>query len=75
MNEIVNKFSLAGDKFTLEMHLRQPEFTYSACGPITKKTKKECKNLKKQGDSRYIYQNKLDKACFKHDMTMEISNI
>ena len=36
MNEIVNKFFLVGDKFMPEMHLRQPEFTYSACGPFTK---------------------------------------
>ena len=36
MNEIVNKFLLAGDKFMPEMHLRQPGFTYSACGPFTK---------------------------------------
>ena len=47
MNEIVNKFSLAGNKFMPEMHLKQPGFTYSACGPFTK-TKKELKNLKKQ---------------------------
>ena len=46
MNEIVNKFLLAGDKFMPEMHLRQPGFTYSACGPFTKN--KEHKNLKKQ---------------------------
>ena len=44
MNEIVSKFSLAGDKFTPEMHLRQPGFTYSACRPFKKTTK----NLKKQ---------------------------
>ena len=36
MNKIVNKFLLAGDKFTPEMHLRQPGFKYSACGPFTK---------------------------------------
>ena len=47
MNEIVNKFLLARDKFRPEMHLRQPGFTYSACGPFTK-TKKEYKSLKKQ---------------------------
>ena len=35
MNEIVNKFLLVGDKFMPEMHLKQPGFTYSACGPIT----------------------------------------
>ena len=46
MNEIVNKFLLARDKFMPEMHLRQPGFTYSACGPFTKKNK-EFKNLKK----------------------------
>ena len=37
MNEIVNKFLLAGDKFMPEMHLRQPRFTHNACGPFTKK--------------------------------------
>ena len=36
MNETVNKFLLAGSKFIPEMHLRQPEFTYSAFGPFTK---------------------------------------
>ena len=36
MNEIVNKFLLAGDKFMPEMHLRQPQFVYSACVPFTK---------------------------------------
>ena len=36
MNEIVNKFLLVGDKFVPEMHLKQPGFTYSACGSFTK---------------------------------------
>ena len=36
MNDIINKVLLAGDKFMREMHLRQPVFTYSACGPFTK---------------------------------------
>ena len=45
MNETFNKFLLAGDKFMPEMHLRQPGFTYSACGPFTKN--KEKKNLRK----------------------------
>ena len=36
MNEIVNMFLLAGDKFMPEMHLRQLEFTYSAYEPFTK---------------------------------------
>ena len=47
MNEIVNKFLLADDKFMPEMCLKQPEFTYSACGPFTK-NKKRIQNLKKQ---------------------------
>ena len=50
-----------------EMHLRQPVFTYSASGPFTK-NKERIKEFKEAGDSRYIYQNKLDKACFQHDM-------
>ena len=68
MNEIVNKFLLAGDTFMLEMHLRQPEFTYSACGPFTK-NKKRIQKFKKMGDTSYICKNELDKACFQHDMT------
>ena len=40
MNEIINKFLLAGDKFMPEMHLKQVRFTYSACGPFTKKQRK-----------------------------------
>ena len=36
MSDIINKFLLAGDKFMPEMHLRQPGFAYSACGPFTK---------------------------------------
>ena len=36
MNDIINTFLLAGDKFMPEMHLRQPGFTYSSCGPFTK---------------------------------------
>ena len=41
MNELINKFLLVGDKFMPEMHLRQPGFTYSACGPFTKKKEEE----------------------------------
>ena len=36
VNDIVNKFLLAGDKFMPEMYLKQPRFTYSACGPFSK---------------------------------------
>ena len=73
MNKVVNKILLAGDKFMPEMHLRQPAsvdksgFTYSACGPIST-NKERIQKFKETGDSRYIYQNELDKACFQHDM-------
>ena len=50
-----------------EMYLRQVGFTYSACGPFTKSNERISK-FKETGDSRYIYQNELDKACFQHGM-------
>ena len=40
MNEIINKPLLVGHEFMPEMHLRQPGFTYSACGPFTKNKKR-----------------------------------
>ena len=49
------------------MHLRQPQFVYSACGPFTK-NKERIQKFKETGDTSYIYKNKLDKACFQHDM-------
>ena len=50
-----------------EMHLRQPGFTYSACGPFTK-YKQRIQKFMQTGDTNYIYRNELDKACFQHDM-------
>ena len=67
MNEMVNTFLLAGDNFMPEMHLKQPLFTYSACGPFTK-NKGRIQNFKETRDKSYIYKNELDKACFQHDM-------
>ena len=66
MNNVINKFLLAGDKFMPEMHLRQPRFVYSACGPFTRH-KERIKEFKRTGDTRYIYRNELDKACFQHN--------
>ena len=66
MNNIINKFLLVGDKFMPEMHLRQPRCVYSACGPFTRH-KERTKEFKRTGDTRYIYRNELDKACFQHD--------
>ena len=66
MNNVINKFLLVGDKFMPEMHLRQPQFVYSACGPFTRH-KERIKEFKRTGDTRYIYRTELDKACFQHD--------
>ena len=67
MNEIVNKFLFAQDEFMPEMHLKQPGFTYSVCGLFTR-NKEWTQKFKETGDSRYIYKNGLNKACFQHDM-------
>ena len=49
-----------------EMHLRQPQFVYSACGPFTRH-KERIKKFKQTSNTHYIYRNELDKACFQHD--------
>ena len=67
MNDTINKLLLVGDEFMPEMDLRQPGFTYSACGPFAK-TKERIKKFKQTGFSRYVYKNELHKACFQHDM-------
>ena len=74
MNEIVNKFLLAADRFMSEMQLKQPAslnksgFTYSTCGLFTK-NKERIQKFEETEDSRYIYKKELNKACFQHDMT------
>ena len=67
MNEIGNKFLLVGDKFMPEMHLKQPRFSYSACGPFTK-NKERIENSMQTGNTDLIYRNELDKNCFQHDI-------
>ena len=67
MNEILNTFLLMEDKFMLEMHLKQPGFTYNACGPFTK-NKERIEKFMQPGDTNSIYKNELDKTCFQHDM-------
>ena len=67
MNEIVNKFSLAVDKFMPEMRWKQPGFIYSACGSSAK-NKERIQKFEEIGDSKYIYRNELDKGCSQHDM-------
>ena len=65
--EIVYKFLLAGDKFMPKMHLKQPGFTYRACGPF-RKSNERIKKFMQPVDTRYIYRNDLEKASFQHDM-------
>ena len=67
MNEIINKFLLVGDKFMPEMHLKLPDFTYSACGPFTKNNER-IEKFMPTGNTNFIYKNEFDKACFQHDM-------
>ena len=66
MNNIINKFLLTGDRFMPEMRLKQPGFTYSACGTFTKNKERIEKFMKTWN---FIYKNELDKACFQHVMT------
>ena len=68
MKNTINKFLLAGDKFMPEIHLRQPQFTYSACGPFTKHEQR-IQKFRETGDANYIYKDELDKAFFVHDTT------
>ena len=49
------------------MFLKQLVFKYSACGPFTK-NKERIQKFKEAGDSQYIYQTEVDKACFQHGM-------
>ena len=50
-----------------ELHLKQPGFTYSACGLFTK-NKERIEKFMQSGDTDFIYRNEPDKACFRHDM-------
>ena len=50
-----------------EMHLRQPQFMYSACGPLSE-NEDRIKKFKETENSSHIYQHELDEACFQCDM-------
>ena len=67
MNETENKFLLVGNKFMPEMHLKQPGFTYSACGLFTK-NKERIEKFMQTRNTDFINKNELDQACFQHDM-------
>ena len=55
------------------MHLKQPGFTYSACGPFTK-NKERIEKFTQTGNTNFIYKNELDKAYFQHNMAYGKSN-
>ena len=67
MNEVVKIFLLACNKFMPEMHLKQPDFTYSACGSFAK-NKERIEKFMQTGSTDFIYKYQLDKACCQHDM-------
>ena len=66
MNKFINKSLLTGNKIMPELHLKQPGFTYSACGPFTKHNK-EIQKFRETDNIKNLYRNELDKACFVHD--------
>ena len=70
MNEIINKFLLIGVRFMPNMHLKQPGFTYSTCGPFAENRERQnlWKKFMETGNTNFIYRNELDNACFQHDM-------
>ena len=49
------------------LHLKQPGFTYSACGPFTR-NKERFEKFMQTSNTDFIYKNEVDKACFQHDM-------
>ena len=66
MNKITEKYSLNGDKFMPELHLKQPGFTYSACGPCTKH-RERIQKFREIANLKHLYRNELYKASFAHD--------
>ena len=65
MNEIANKFLLAGEQFIPKLHVKQLGFTYSTCGPFTK-NKERIEKFMQTRNEDYIFKKDLDKICFQH---------
>ena len=63
MNKIINEFLLTGGNYMPELHLKQPGFTYSACGPFTKHHEK-IQKFRETGNLKHLYRNELGKAWF-----------
>ena len=67
MNKIINKVLLTEDKFILQLHLKQPGFTYSSCGLFIKH-RERIQKFRETGNLKHLYRNKLNKACLAHDL-------
>ena len=63
MKEIINRFLLVGHKLMPEMHLKQPDFIYSACGPLTK-NKERIEKFMQTRNTSFIYKTNLIKLVF-----------
>ena len=66
MNKIIYKFLLIRDIFMPKLHLKQPGFTSSACGPFTKH-RGRIQKFKETDNLKHLQRNELDKSCFSHD--------
>ena len=66
MNKIVNKFSLTENKFMPELHMKQPEFTYSPCGPFTDICER-IQKFRETSNLKHLYRNEFDRAWFAYD--------
>ena len=73
MNKIINKFFLIRDKFMPELDLKQPGFTYSACGPFTKHLER-IQKFRETVNLKHLYRNELNEACFAHDAVYSDNN-
>ena len=74
MNEIINTFLMLGDKFMPEVHLKQPGFSYSACGPFTK-NEERIEKFMQTGNTDLIYKNDLINLVFNMIWLIENQNI
>ena len=66
MNKIIKKYLLNRDKFMPELHLKQPGFSYKACGYFTKH-RQRIQKFREIGNLKHLYRNELEKACFAYD--------
>ena len=71
MNKIINKFLLTGSNFMPELHLKQPGFTYSACGPFTKHHEK-IQKFRETGNLKHLYRNELGNIWAAHLAEIEL---